>query len=205
MFASFKADGVCRGTQILVADQITGPYRPHSDGAATPRDWECLDGTLFVDEVGDPWMVFCHEWVQIQYGTIAAVRLSRDLKRAVGEPVTLFCAKDAQWLVDREKAKSIVTDGPSLHRMSDGKLLMLWSSHLPSGYAIGVALSESGKLQGPWRHDLPPLFDRDGGHGMVFRTFDGRLMLTIHTPNNTPMERPIFVELKEQGGRLVKA
>src|SRR5690554_4562248 len=32
MFATFKAEGVCRGTQILVADRPEGPYQPHSDG-----------------------------------------------------------------------------------------------------------------------------------------------------------------------------
>ena len=52
MFASFKAAGVCRGTQILVADHPKGPFVPHSDGPVTPRDWECLDGTLYVDPGG---------------------------------------------------------------------------------------------------------------------------------------------------------
>ena len=61
MFASFKAKNVCRGTQILICDTPSGPFRPISDGPVTPKDWECLDGTLFVDETGKPWMVFCHE------------------------------------------------------------------------------------------------------------------------------------------------
>jgi len=32
---------------------------------------------------------------------------------------------------------------------------------------------------------------------MIFRTFDARLMLTFHRPNNTPEERPVFVEIEE--------
>lgn len=204
MFASFKAPGACRGTQILAADQITGPYHPHSIGPVTPRHWECLDGTLFVDEREDPWIVFCHEWVQTRVGTVDAIRLSRDLRRPAGEPVPLFSAKDARWISDRMTRKEIVTDGPFFHRCRDGTLLLLWSSFVSTGYAIAAARSQSGKLLGPWVHDAPPVFDRDGGHGMVFRTFTGRLMLSIHTPNDTPNERPIFVPIREQDGGLVK-
>jgi len=52
MLASFKAADVCRGTQILVADNPLGPFRSHSDGPVTPRAWECLGGTLFIDDEG---------------------------------------------------------------------------------------------------------------------------------------------------------
>ena len=64
MFASFKAEGVCRCTCILKADSPLGPFVPHSKGPITPPDWECLDGTFYVDKEGKPYMVFCHEWVQ---------------------------------------------------------------------------------------------------------------------------------------------
>jgi len=54
LFASFKAPGVCRGTEILVADSPLGPFRPHSRGPVTPPQWECLDGTLVIDDAGKP-------------------------------------------------------------------------------------------------------------------------------------------------------
>ncbi|MEO8396951.1 MAG: family 43 glycosylhydrolase [Chloroflexota bacterium] len=54
LFASLKAEGVCRGTQILAADSPRGPFLPISEGPVTPRDWECLDGTLFVDGADQP-------------------------------------------------------------------------------------------------------------------------------------------------------
>jgi len=204
MTASFKANGACRGTQILAADRITGPYRPHSYGPVTPRNWECLDGTLFVDEKEDPWLVFCHEWVQTKIGTIDAIRLARDLRRPAGEPATLFSARDARWISDRMQRKELVTDGPFLYRGQGGMLMLLWSSFLPTGYAIAAARSRTGKLMGPWIHDTPPVFDQDGGHGMIFRTFAGRLTLSIHSPNETPKERPLFIALREQDGQLVK-
>lgn len=67
MFATFKQkDNGIRGTAVLVSNRITGPFTPHSDGPVTPPNWHCLDGTLHVDSEGNPWMVFCHEWVQIE-------------------------------------------------------------------------------------------------------------------------------------------
>ena len=35
-------------------------------------------------------MVFCHEWLQVFDGQIAAVPLSDDLGEAIGEPEILF-------------------------------------------------------------------------------------------------------------------
>jgi arabinan endo-1,5-alpha-L-arabinosidase len=80
---------------------------------------------------------------------------------------------------------------------------MLWSSHGAEGYAIGISRSQSGDIQGPWIHDEKALFDKDGGHGMVFHTFDHQLMLTIHAPNKTPNERPVFFKINEINGNLV--
>lgn len=37
---------------------------------------------------------------------------------------------------------------------------------------------------------------------MLFHTPDGRLMLALHSPNETPLERPVFYELEEKGGKL---
>ncbi|MFB9274353.1 glycoside hydrolase family 43 protein [Cohnella cellulosilytica] len=205
MFATFKADGVCRGTQALIADHPLGPFRPHSDGPLTPRDWECLDGTLYVNGQGEPWMIFCHEWVQIKNGTVCAVRLSPELDRAIGEPVELFAAHDATWVEAVQSVKhgsGYVTDGPFVHRCADGTLLLLWSSFRGGKYAQAIARSASGEVDGPWEHLPEPIYESDGGHGMIFKTFAGDLLLALHTPNATPLERPVFLPLLEQDRRL---
>ena len=199
LFASFHTPGRRRGTQILRAEQPLGPFVPWSDGPVTPRDWECLDGTLYVDAQGDPWMVFCHEWLQIQDGAMAAVRLSADLRAAEGEPVTLFTASQAPW--NKQDAENHVTDGPFLYTSRSGKLMMLWSTNGYAGYTMGVAVSDGGIL-GPWRQSEKPLFDRDGGHGMIFTDQAGQLYLTLHAPNDTPNERPIFLKLEDTGDGL---
>lgn len=199
MFASFKAPGVCRGTQVLIAESPLGPFRPLSDGPVTPADWECLDGTLFVTPEGDPWMVFCHEWVQIGDGEICTVPLSKVLISAVGEPVVLFRASQAPWAqqINSKGRIGYVTDGPWLHRLPGGELLMLWSSFSDGGYTIGVARSTSGQLLGPWQQEFQPLYSGDGGHCMTFRDFDGNSWLSFHRPNDNPAERPLFLPLAE--------
>ncbi len=207
LFASFKAEGVRRGTQLLAADSPRGPFLPISDGPATPRDWECLDGTLGVDASGQPWIVFCHEWVQVGDGEICALRLSDDLRTPVGEPRLLFRASEAPWAleIDSKGRKGYVTDGPWLHRLAGGGLLMLWSSFGQGGYTVGVARSLSGDVLGPWEQAPEPLYTGDGGHCMIFRAFDGPLQLAYHRPNVTPDERPYFIPLREEEASLALA
>jgi len=205
MFASFKADRRYRGTQILVATHVAGPYVPLTEGPVTPADWECLDGTFHVDAAGNPWMIFCHEWVQVHNGGMYALPLSPDLKQPVGRPVFLFNASEAPWVnrpswpgeAGQFRFPTYVTDGPFLFRTRTGSLLMLWSSSGKKGYAMGIARSDSGTVTGPWRQDDVPLWAEDGGHGMIFRGFDGRFWVTFHTPNSTPKERPVFIEIEE--------
>ncbi|HEX3051335.1 MAG TPA: glycoside hydrolase family 43 protein [Aggregatilineaceae bacterium] len=202
LFASFKAEGVCRGTQILAADSPAGPFLPISDSPVTPHDWECLDGTLFVND--HPWIVFCHEWVQVGDGEICALRLSDDLKSAVGQPHLLFRASEAPWAqeINSKNRKGYVTDGPSLHRLANGDLIMLWSSFSTGGYTVGIARSASGGIAGPWQQMPEPLYAGDGGHCMVFRAFDGQLRLAFHRPNESPNERPLFIPLRENGSAV---
>ena len=199
LFASFKAPGKSRGTAILKADSPEGPFRPWGDGRATPEEWECLDGTMWVED-GVPYIIFCHEWVQAGDGEICLTRLKDDLSGATGETHALFTASQAAWTRRVRHSSGVegyVTDGPNLFRGRDGKLYMLWSSLSPSGYAIGLAVSDTGRLIGPWKQQSSPVFDRDGGHGMLFRDLTGQMRLSIHAPNHTPDERPLFLPVRE--------
>ena len=78
---------------------------------------------------------------------------------------------------------------------------MTWSTCMDTGYCQCLAVSETGGVEGPWKQ-LPPIFTKDGGHGMLFRTLDGRLMLTLHCPNHQPDERPAFYEMEDTGETL---
>ena len=78
---------------------------------------------------------------------------------------------------------------------------MIWASFGEGGYTEGVAFSESGKLAGPWIQQTEPLYTNDGGHGMLFKTFDGRLMMVLHSPNNRE-SRPHIFEMEDKGDAL---
>lgn len=208
MFATFKRDhdGI-RGTAVLVSDEIDGPYIPYSSEFVTPAHWQCLDGSLYFDQFHQPWVVFCHEWVQVVDGKICASKVSDDLSRAISEPVVLFSGSEASWVSPKDvrgrvPGEAFVTDGPCLYRTDDGILFLLWSSFVEDVYAIGVAKSENGDITGRWIHHPEPLYKADGGHGMIFRTLEDRLMLAIHTPNHTPNERPKFLEVTIHDGWL---
>ena len=206
MFASFKNPDVRRGTAVLKAESPLGPFVPHSDGCVTPRDWECLDGTLYVDKAGKPWMVFCHEWVQAGDGEVDAIPLTDDLSAPAGEPRLLFRASEASWCKVMHHSSGVdgcVTDGPFFWRTADGTLLCLWAGFSAGGYTEGVAVSSNGEIDGTFTQ-VEPLFMDDGGHGMVFRALDGQLYLTLHSPNAHLEERPFFHPITERDGRLYR-
>lgn len=190
MFVSFKSPDVCRGTSILVADEPDGIFTPHSDGNITPKEWECLDGTFYLSEDRIPYMVFCHEWVQTTDGEICAIRLTENLRAAAGSPMLLFKASEAEWV--RKHSGGYVTDGPFMYRLPDGQLTMIWSSFGDEGYAVGVAKSDNGDITGHWTQAQTPLFARDGGHGMIFKTLENETVLALHSPNQKLKERPVF-------------
>ena len=204
MLASFKGDALRRGTAILRAEDPMGPFVPWSDGPVTPPEWECLDGTLALDGDGAPWMVFCHEWVQARDGSVCAMPMTADLRRAAGEAKVLFHASEATWRKRMKHSSGIegyVTDGPFIWRADDGGLFCLWAGFSEGGYTEALARSESGTLRGPWRQ-VDPLFTGDGGHGMMFRALDGRLLLALHSPNRHLEERPVFIEVEEKDGTI---
>jgi len=204
MFASFYSRKLGRGTQILSCDEPLGRYTPTSPIPATPPGWTCLDGTLHVDSEGDPWIVFCREWVEVYDGEIWCQRLSEDLTASVGEPELLFRASQSGWADYSRKRfrKNYVTDGPFVYTTKTGRLLLLWSSFRNGKYAIGLARPENNKINGKYEH-LGCLYEDDGGHGMVFADLEGRLRLAIHTPNASPRERTVFLSLRDAGETLV--
>lgn len=189
-------DYTWRGTQILRADKPDGPFLPLSTHQQTPLDEMALDGTLWVED-GVPYMVYCHEWVQLGDGAVNVIRLSPDLSKAVGAPQMLFRGSAAPWanstgMEEKGLSISIITDGCYLYRTRTGKLLMIWSSYHKGEYTMGIAESVTGKIAGPWKQQPEPVYRNDGGHGMLFRTFSGQLCLTLHQPNKSEERVHIF-------------
>ena len=199
MFATFTQKNGLRGTYSLCSEALTGPFTPNSKGALTPNEWECLDGTLYVDEAGVPYLVFCHEHTQIKDGTICYARLSEDLGEIDGDIVTLFCASSYE-MVDPVKIDHYVTDGPFMYRSKTGELFMIWSSFIKGKYAEFVLKFKDGKPGLEFEH-MEPLLDSDGGHGMIFSD-EKNTYFTYHTPNKSLFERPEFCLFEDNGDSI---
>lgn len=202
MFATFtRKSNNLRGTFVLKADNPLGPFEPHSNGAVTPEEWECLDGTLYINPDGKPYIVFCHEHTQIIDGTICYAPLSDDLTEITGEVVTMFKASEPYWADEQKGKEHRITDGPFMYRTKNGTLLMLWSTHIKGKYAECLVRFKDRDLSMNFEH-LLPIIDDDGGHGMIFEA-ENKLILTYHSPNTTGFEHPCFVEIEDTGDEII--
>lgn len=199
-----------RATDILTSAEAGGTYRPIPGAQPIlPADRPTLDGTFFVDSDGTPYMVSCGEWLYNNDGTMEAIALRPDLSGAAGEPRVLFRASDSPWsreLIDGKTVPNRVTDGPWLFRTATGRLGMLWTSWVYDVYTMGVAYSTSGTIAGPWVQQAAPVTPPNHGHGMIFRTFDGRDILSLHShtvaPDGRYIRRPVFYEVDLSGDTL---
>lgn len=216
-----------RGTSIAVSDTPDGPFELlQRERPVLPETMMTLDGTLYIDEQQQPWIVYCHEWVQTIDGTIEAMRLNDDWSGTVDEPMHLFSGSAAPWLstassygqqqvqsdmntahdsltdTDTTSEPTVyVTDGCQLYRTSGSSLVMLWSSYEHDSYVQTMARSVSGKLEGPWEQ-LEPLVREDSGHGMLFQTLDGAWKLILHRPFRIPESRCFLFDVEDVGDRF---
>lgn len=189
-----------RTVQVMRSKSPDGPFLPITNMPTTPIDQMALDGTLYVED-GVPYLIYCNEWVQRVDGTFRLAQLTPDLSRTIDDGHDLFAASAAPWGVGQQavtnEGRAYVSDGCFLWKTSK-KLLMIFSSFARDGYAVGVAESLTGRIAGPWRVQPETLNHNNGGHGMIFRDFDGRLRLLIHAPNNPGgSERAVFMNLEE--------
>ena len=199
-----------RACHVLVSDSPDGPYRPFGDDTYLPANMPTLDATLWVDKDGKPYMVYCHEWLQNRNGTVEKIELKPDFSGTVGERTILFRASDSPWSRENTDDGSVrpnmVTDGPFLFKTTKGKLGMLWTSWVRDIYTQGVAYSQSGTLDGPWVQEPEPITPPNFGHGMIFRTFDGRLLMSVHShkkeAQDRTIRRPCFFTLSNKGSKL---
>ncbi|UFH57070.1 glycoside hydrolase family 43 protein [Spirosoma sp. KNUC1025] len=199
-----------RASHILVSDKPDGPYVPMNDPTYLPADKPTLDGTFWVDKNGKPYMVYCYEWLQNMNGTIEKIELKPDLSGSIGTGKVLFRASDSPWSREKDDngndRPNKVTDGPYLFQTKTGRLGMIWTSWIYDVYTQGVAYSKSGTLDGPWVQEKDPITPLNYGHGMLFRTLDGKLLMSIHSHksvNGRTVRVPHLFEADLSGDKLV--
>lgn len=177
-----------RAVHIMSSTLPEGKYTLISGGDATyvPAEKTTLDASYFEDTDGKRYLIYCHEWIQNGNGTVEYIELKPDMKGTVGEGVVMTRAHDATWNT------SPVTDGPYLFRTQTGRLGMIWTSWHGGRYVQGVAYSSTGKMNGPWVHEPLPITPDNYGHGMLFRTFEGQLLMSIHSHRTIDESRQIW-------------
>ena len=187
-----------------------GPFVPMKDSIYLPPHQPTLDGTLWIDKDGKPYMVYCYEWLQNWNGTIEKIELKPDLSGSIGESKLLFRASDAPWSREKDEngkdKPNKVTDGPYLFNTATGRLGMIWTSWIHDVYTQGVAYSQSGTLDGPWIHEKDPITPLNFGHGMLFRDLKGKLLMSIHSHrevNGRYQRIPHLFEVDLSGDKLV--
>jgi beta-xylosidase len=215
-FATFtnkelKAEGdlerrACHG---LMADTPQGPYLPMKQPTYLPANKLTLDATLWEDTDGKPYMIYCHEWLQNGDGTVEKIELLPDFSGTKGDPEIMFLASDSPWSREKDKngndIPNKVTDGPWLFKTQTGKLGILWTSWIYDVYTQGIAYSESGTLDGPWIQEKEPFTPPNHGHGMMFRSFEGKLLLVMHSHrsvNGKFIRIPKIFEIDDSGNKL---
>ena len=199
-----------RASHVLVSDKPDGPYTPMQDSVYLPGDKPTLDGTFWIDKNGKPWMVYCYEWLQNGNGTIEKIELKPDLSGSIGTGKVLFRASDSPWSREKDEngndKPNKVTDGPWLFTTGTGRLGMMWTSWIYDVYTQGVAYSESGTLDGPWVQEKDPITPPNYGHGMLFRTLNGKLLMSLHSHtkiNGRTRRIPCLFEADLSGDKLV--
>jgi len=197
-----------RACHVMVSDKPDGIYTPMKDPTYLPADKPTLDATLWIED-GTPYMIYCHEWLQNRDGTVEKIQLKDDLSGTIGREKVMFRASESPWsreTRDDGKVKpNMVTDGPYLFNTSNGRLGIIWTSWIGDVYTQGVAYSMSGKLDGPWVQEPEPITPPNFGHGMLFKTFDGKTLMSIHSHKKNgdrTIRVPHFFNVSLQGNKL---
>lgn len=88
-----------RGCAVFKADSPEGPFKEISNGQITPREWDAIDGTLYVDKHGQPWMIFVHEWISTDdnIGRMDVAKLTDDLSAFASDTKEIFRADSPAW------------------------------------------------------------------------------------------------------------
>ena len=198
-----------RACHVLVSDNADGPYVPMKDSIYLPANMPTLDANFWV-EAGKPYMIYCHEWLQNWNGTVEKIELKKDLSGSIGKGKILFHASDSPWSREKDdKGNDIpnkVTDGPFVFRTQTEKLGMLWTSWIYDVYTQGVAYSSSGTLDGPWIQEKQPITPPNFGHGMLFRTFEGKLLMAVHSHKKVESRTiriPHLFEVDDSGDKII--
>lgn len=193
LLVTLEPKGGKRGTYLFISDKADGDYI--FKGRVTPEDMFSLDGTLY-EENGEKYIVYCYEWVEAHDGHVRAVKLLDDYTLDLSSDRLLFKASSNVFYP--RLGPNLITDGPYLYK-DNNKLKMLWSTVGSNRSYLLLSATSKGGLTDEWVQDTL-IYDKDGGHGMVFETLEGERKILIHSPNGRnaakgQFEHPVILPL----------
>jgi len=179
---------------LAVADTPAGPFRdlhaPWFDNG-----WSCIDGDIFVDDDGTPYLFFDkvgvvgEPWKEPSegyiYGMIYAVRLAEDLSVPVGEPVLCLQA-DQEW-EEPESMHTRCNEGAFVLKRH-GVYHMTYSANNYTSPNYGIGHATAPAPLGPWTKSPDnPLVAKDiakgisgPGHSSITVSPDGRELFMVY-------------------------
>ena len=192
---------------LAVSDAPSGPYRDLHTPWFDPG-YSTIDGDIFVDDDGTPYLTFSRNGSQdgYGYGMIYGVQLERDLSKPVGEPVKLLEASQPWERINW--ARNRCNEGPTVIKHA-GRYYMTYSANNTGwpGYGVGYATAKS--PLGPWsKAEGNPILAShleigvsSPGHNSIVTTADGKEMFIVyHThadPRNPSDNRVVNVDRLE--------
>ncbi len=187
LIVSLYREDLGRGSIIFVSDSLTEKFVPLTGEYITPKQWGCLDATLFVWK-DKPYLFFSYEWTTPEGdGSIYVAELSQDLKQIVGAPRRVVNGKTCGFSqeIQGEGCCGYVAEGPYVVTEA-GKIALYWSTFTETGYSVAKNVADD--IFGTYEFEKI-VFAKDGGHCMIFTDLQGKRQMTFHQPNVSPNER----------------
>jgi len=185
---------------LAVADSPKGPF---ADLHAPWFDigWACIDGHVFVDDDGTPYLFFDRVGVVgrprvdgYMFGVIHAVELADDLSGPVGDPVP--CLHASQPWEEPDGNVSRCNEGAFVLK-HEGTYYMTYSSGHYASPRYGIGYATAASPFGPWtKSDANPLAATDRpigvsgpGHNSITTSPDGTELFMVYHAHADP-DRP---------------
>lgn len=201
LVTTFGGNDMKKGIYIMKSSRPTGPFELYSE-RLTPKEYACIDGTLYFEK-DKIYLIYSRSFEDTPDADICYQELNETLDKSISQPQKIFAAKEAPWakpvpFAEKEfgiKGDVYFSDGPYLIKIAGERLYMIWSGWSKGSYAVGVAMSDNGLIDGKWTQVKEPLWGKNGGHGMIFKGPGDNYYFCLHYPNDKSKERPHFVKI----------
>lgn len=197
--------------EIFVSDRITGPYKQlTADVPLLSPQYMAAHPTFCEDELNVGYLIYNHAAEQTGNATVQIIRLGKNLNVQVGEPYVMFRASQNPWssATDEEGKNgfSPIMRAPFMFDTRGGELGILFDTTIDGTSAIGVAYTEKDHgLNGPWHIEQQPLLVGDVGGAMLFKDYDGTLVMAMHKDTiveGVKKSIPRFMKMDSQFDKL---